>query len=359
MGINHLFWKNRKVLLTGHTGFKGSWLSLWLQRMGANVIGYSLPPPTTPNLFELANLEKKIVSIIGDIRDLKNIQTVIADHQPEIVFHLAAQSLVAYSYENPVETYSTNVMGTINVLESVRLSKCARVVIIVTSDKCYRNNEWIWGYREDEPMGGYDPYSSSKGCAELITAAYRNSYFSKINTAVDHEANIATARAGNVIGGGDWAENRLIPDIMKAVMEGRVVVIRNPDAVRPWQHVLEPLSGYLILGERLWSQGKNYAEAWNFGPHDKDAKPVSWVVEWVTKNWGEGARWELDHHRHPHEAKILKLDSSKAKAFLEWSPKWDIPTALEKTVEWYKSYKLGKNMGLFTEAQISSYEEMG
>ena len=301
MNPNRQFWTDKKVFLTGHTGFKGSWLSLWLQDMGAEVTGYSLAPPTTPNMFEVANVTSGMHSTEADIRDLERLTTAVAEAEPDIVLHLAAQPLVRYSYDNPIETYETNVMGTANVLEAVRQSGSARSVVCITTDKCYENREWDWGYRENEAMGGHDPYSSSKGCSELVISAYRRSYFG-----LGSPTSLASARAGNVIGGGDWAGDRLIPDIMRAMMNDEPVVIRNPNSIRPWQHVIEPLCGYLILAERLFEQGKTesetdgasyngaeMAEGWNFGPKDDDAKPVGWIVERVTKEWGSGARWEL------------------------------------------------------------------
>ncbi len=356
--MSRTFWKDKKVLITGHTGFKGSWLSLWLQGLGADVLGYALPPPTEPSLFKVANVADGMTSIIGDVRDLEHLQAVITEHRPEVIIHMAAQPLVRYSYENPIETYGTNVMGTANVLEAVRQSDSARVVVCITSDKCYDNKEWLWGYRENEPMGGHDPYSSSKGCAELVIAAYRNSYFSADEPECRTVA-LASARAGNVIGGGDWAQDRLVPDIMQAILANRPVIIRYPHAIRPWQHVLEPLSGYLSLAEMLWEQGPEFAQAWNLGPSDEDAKPVSWVAEKLTTLWGENARWELDapQAQHPHEAAYLKLDCSKAKSLLKWSPKLDLPTTLEWIVEWYRGYQHNQNMRHLTEAQIARYED--
>jgi len=353
--MNPKFWCNKKVLLTGHTGFKGSWLALWLQNMQAEVIGYALPPPTTPSLFEIADVGLGMTSIIGDIRDLDKLQSVFATHQPEIVLHMAAQPLVRYSYQNPVETYSTNVMGTVNLLEAVRNTTGMKAVVNITTDKCYENREWAWGYRENEPMGGHDPYSNSKGCSELVTAAYRNSYFHPDNYQ-QHGVAIATARAGNVIGGGDWAEDRLIPDIMRAISNGQSVNIRNPHAIRPWQHVLEPLSGYLLLAEKLYTDGAIYAEAWNFGPNDEDAKPVQWIVERLTNVWGEGASWLLDEGNHPHEANYLKLECSKAKTRLNWHPKWHLDEALAKIVAWQKQYQQDVDMKAVTLAQISAYQ---
>ncbi|HEY5993160.1 MAG TPA: CDP-glucose 4,6-dehydratase [Gallionellaceae bacterium] len=348
------FWRGKRVLLTGHTGFKGSWLSLWLQSLGAEVTGYALKPPTTPSLFEVANVGAGMTSIIGDIRDLALLSKVFAEHQPEIVVHMAAQPLVRYSYQEPVETYSTNVMGTVNLLEAVRQSGSVRAVVIVTSDKCYENREWVWGYRENEPMGGYDPYSNSKGCAELVTSAYRNSYFHP-EKYTEHRVAIASARAGNVIGGGDWAADRLIPDILRAIAQGQAVNIRSPHAIRPWQHVLEPLSGYLLLAEKLYTEGATHAEGWNFGPNDEDAKPVQWIVERLTRAWGEGASWKLDGGNHPHEAHYLKLDCSKAKARLDWQQRWHLARTLEAIVEWHRAYRDGQDMRKTTLRQIDIY----
>ena len=351
------FWSNKKVLITGHTGFKGSWLSLWLQRLGAAVIGYSLPAPTQPNLFEVADVKQGLTSMIGDIRDLAELQAVMTEHQPDIVFHMAAQPLVRYSYENPVETYATNVMGTVNLLESVRHTKSVRVVVIITTDKCYENREWVWGYRENEPMGGRDPYSSSKGCAELVTEAYRSSFFAPQQDLAQPAA-ISSVRAGNVIGGGDWASDRLIPDIIRAIQAQQPVPIRNPHATRPWQHVLEPLSGYMLLAERLWQDGAAYAEGWNFGPNDEDVKPVSWIVDYLTQRWGEGATWQLDAGDHPHEANYLKLDCSKAKARLGWHPRLSLETALEWIVEFYQAYSHQQDVAKVVEAQIIRYQAL-
>jgi CDP-glucose 4,6-dehydratase len=354
MGVNSQFWQGKRVLLTGHTGFKGSWLSLWLQNMGAELTGYALNPPTNPSLFKAAQVAEGMTSIIGDIRDLAHLQQVVADCRPEIVIHMAAQALVRYSYLEPVETYSTNVMGTVNLLESVRKTDSARAVVNVTSDKCYENREWVWGYRETEAMGGHDPYSNSKGCAELVTSAYRNSFFHPDNYEM-HGVALATGRAGNVIGGGDWADDRLIPDMMRAISENRAVSIRNPHAIRPWQHVLEPLSGYLVLAQHLYENGAKFAEGWNFGPNDDDAKPVQWIVEHLTAAWGEGASWALDGREHPHEAHYLKLDCSKAKNHLHWSPRWRLEQALAAIVDWQRAYLDGKAMRDFTLNQIQSY----
>ena len=352
--MNAEFWRGKRVLLTGHTGFKGSWLSLWLQSMDAQVVGYALAPPTEPSLFEVAGVGAGMTSVIGDIRDLEHLRSVFAEHKPEVVIHMAAQPLVRYSYVEPVETYSTNVMGTVNLFEAVRGTPGVKAVVNVTTDKCYENKEWAWGYRENEAMGGYDPYSSSKGCAELVTAAYRNSYFhpEKYPT---HGVAIASARAGNVIGGGDWADDRLIPDIMRAITQGRAVTIRNPHAIRPWQHVLEPLSGYLKLAQKLYEEGAAYAEGWNFGPNDEDAKPVQWIVEQLTQSWGEGASWLLDGGEHPHEAHYLKLDCSKAKSRLDWHPRWHLDEALKRIVDWQKQYLYGRDMRAVTIEQIDLY----
>lgn len=354
--MNPAFWKGKRVLLTGHTGFKGSWLSLWLQSMGAQVVGYALAPPTKPSLFEVASVGKEMTSIIGDIRDLEHVRKVFAQHQPEIVIHMAAQPLVRYSYIEPVETYSTNVMGTVNLLEAVRGTGSVKVVVNVTSDKCYENREWVWGYRENEAMGGYDPYSNSKGCAELVTAAYRNSYFHP-EKYQEHGVALATGRAGNVIGGGDWAGDRLIPDIMRAISQGQPVNIRNPHAIRPWQHVLEPLSGYMLLAQKLYEQGATFAEAWNFGPNDADARPVQWIVERLTQAWGEGASWILDSGDHPHEAHYLKLDCSKAGTRLDWHPRWHLEDALGAIIEWQKNYQRGADMQAVTLEQIEIYSK--
>ena len=352
--VDQAFWSGKTVLLTGHTGFKGSWLSLWLQSLGAEVIGYALPPPTDPSIFVAANVAEGMTSIEGDVRDFTALANVFEKYRPEIVIHMAAQSLVRHSYANPIETYATNVMGTVHLLEAARLAGGVRVIVNVTSDKCYENREWIWGYRENEPMGGHDPYSNSKGCAELATAAYRNSYFDPKDHAA-HGVALASVRAGNVIGGGDWAADRLIPDIMRAIIQGRPVQIRNPNAIRPWQYVLEPLSGYLMLAKKLWEDGAAYSEAWNFGPNDKDAKPVSWIADRLTKTWGKGASWALDDGKHPHEAHYLKLDCSKAKSRLEWQPRWHLEKTLDAIVDWHRAHQAGKDVREATLQQIAMY----
>lgn len=352
--INAEFWSGKRVLITGHTGFKGGWLSLWLQSMGAKVTGYSLPPPTQPSLFEIARVGEGMTSIIGDIRNPDQLQAVFCEHCPEIVFHMAAQPLVRYSYEEPVETYATNVMGTVHLLEAIRQTGGVRAVVNVTSDKCYENREWVWGYRENEPMGGYDPYSSSKGCAELVANAYRNSYFNPA-TYEQHGIALASARAGNVIGGGDWAPDRLIPDTMRAMQAGEPVKIRSPYATRPWQHALEPLSGYLQLAQKLFEEGTNYAEGWNFGPNDEDARSVQWIVEQLIRQWGEGAHWELDTNLQPHEAHYLKLDCSKAKSRLGWQPQWSLTKTLNAVVEWHRAYLDKTDMRSMTLQQIKTF----
>jgi CDP-glucose 4,6-dehydratase len=350
------FWRNKRVLVTGHTGFKGSWLSLWLQSLGAEVVGFARDPSTDPSLFLLANVGQGMVSIIGDINDAHSLRNLFTEYRPEIVFHLAAQSVVRLGYAEPVETYMTNVLGTVNLLESIRQTQGIRAAIVATSDKCYENNEWEWGYREIEPIGGRDPYSSSKACAELVSAAYRASFFRDKNAASTRTA-LATVRAGNVIGGGDWTRDRLIPDIIGAILERRPVKVRNPNAVRPWQHVLEPLCGYLDLAERLWGTGDKFAEAWNFGPSDRDSKPVAWLVARLVDEWGDSAGWEVDDGAHPHEAHYLRVDSSKAHARLGWFPRWDLDTALRSIVQWHKAHQAGADMKAVVLDQIHLYGE--
>ena len=346
------FWRGKRVFLTGHTGFKGSWLSLWLQSLGAKLHGLALAPPTTPNLFTEAKVAKGLASsTIGDIRDLAMVQQAIQACQPDIVIHMAAQPLVRLSYAEPVETYATNVMGTVHVLEAARHSPGVKAIVVVTTDKCYDNKEWAWSYRENEPMGGHDPYSNSKGCAELVTSAYRSSFLQGQGKAV------ASARAGNVIGGGDWAADRLVPDILRAFEKNQPVVIRNPHATRPWQHVLEPLSGYLSLAEHLYIHGQAFAEGWNFGPKDDDARPVQWIVEHMVKNWGHGASWQQDVGVHPHEANYLKLDISKAKSRLGWQPRWPLATALEHISSWHRAWLAQQDMHQLCLTQIQQYTE--
>lgn len=351
LNVEEDFWDNKRVFITGHTGFKGSWLTLWLVAMGAKVKGYALLPPTTPSLFETIQLEDDIDHQIGDVRDLSLLRESLQSFEPEIVIHMAAQPLVRYSYDAPVETYSTNVMGTVNILEAVRKTESVRVVVNVTTDKCYENREWVWGYRESEPMGGFDPYSSSKGCSELVTSAYRNSYFHG-----DSNVRLASARAGNVIGGGDWAHDRLIPDILRAFEGGNAVTVRNPKATRPWQHVLEPLSGYLILAQSLHgNDGAKFAEGWNFGPNDSDVQPVEWILSKMAKMWGDSASWELEDSLQPHEAQLLKLDISKARSKLLWEPRWSLEEGLSRIVSWHKSWMSGASMREATLEQIFEY----
>ena len=355
--VNPAFWAGKRVLLTGHTGFKGSWLALWLQAMGAQVTGYALTPPTTPSLFDAANVGQGMSSVLGDIRDLSAVQRAFAEHQPEIVIHMAAQSLVRHSYQDPVTTYATNVMGTVHVLQAIRTTGGVKAVVNVTTDKCYENHEWVWGYRENDALGGYDPYSNSKACAELVSASYRSSYFS-VDTHAQHGVSLATARAGNVIGGGDWATDRLIPDILAAFERGQPANIRHPNAVRPWQHVLEPLRGYLTLAERLYGDGPGYAQAWNFGPRHEDAKTVGWMVDQMAGLWGEGAQCQTDAGSHPHEAAYLKLDISKAYSRLGWQPALSLTDALKLTLDWARQRQQGANIRQLTLAQIQAYQSV-
>lgn len=350
------FWRGKRVFLSGHTGFKGAWLSLWLHLLGAEVTGYALEPPTTPSLFELAGVGELVHSVTADVRDLERLTAEMTKAAPEIVFHMAAQPLVRDSYRRPVDTYATNVMGTVNLLEAVRGCPTVRAVVNVTTDKCYENREWVWGYRENEPMGGYDPYSSSKGCSELVTAAYRASYFNPREYA-RHGVAVASARAGNVIGGGDWADDRLIPDCIRAIIGGETINIRYPRAVRPWQHVLEPLSGYLTLAGKLFEEGPRFCEGWNFGPGDDDCLPVELVVRLFCEKWGEGAAFKINGADHPHEAGMLRLDCSKARHFLDWRPKWGLEKALEMVVEWSKACQGGKDVRGVSLRQIGEYME--
>lgn len=346
--ISSTFWKGKKVFLTGHTGFKGSWLSIWLHSMGAVVKGYALSPPTKPNLFEEAQIDKLIISEIGDIRDLDQLQNSMTSFNPDIVIHMAAQALVRLSYSDPIGTYDTNVMGTAKVLEAARNCKDIKSIVCVTTDKCYENKEWPWGYRENEAMGGFDPYSSSKGCSELVISAYRRSFLEK------EKIGIASARAGNVIGGGDWAADRLIPDILRAFDQQQVVTIRNPKSIRPWQHVLEPLSGYLILAQNIYESPDQFSDAWNFGPVDEDAKPVEWILNYLLKLY-PNCTWSLDDSVQPHEANYLKLDISKAKQYLNWKPTWRLEKTLNKIVEWNKSWLDKQNMYNVCVEEINEY----
>ena len=347
--VDPAFWRGKRVFLTGHTGFKGGWLSLWLQHLGAKVQGYALAPEGRHALFVEARVAEGMGSTIGDIRDLAALKAAIHAFVPDIVIHMAAQPLVRLSYSQPVETYAINVMGTVHLLEAVRENPSVRAVINVTTDKCYENREWAWGYREDEPMGGHDPYSNSKGCAELVSSAYRRSFFANGGPA------LATARAGNVIGGGDWATDRLVPDILRAFEKGQPVVIRNPHSTRPWQHVLEPLSGYLVLAQCLWNGGEAFAGGWNLGPRDEDARAVQWIVERLVRLWGDGARWQLDGREHPHEANYLKLDISKARAALAWQPRWSLSETLDHIVTWHRAWLAGDDVRALCLHQIDQY----
>lgn len=350
--MHPVFWREKRVLVTGHTGFKGSWLSLWLQELGAEVSGYALQPPTQPSLFELAGVARGMRSIIADIRDEAHLKQAVDECRPEIIFHMAAQPLVHHSYEHPVETYAVNVMGTVNLLEAVRRNSGVRAVVNVTTDKCYENREWTWPYRESDAVGGCDPYSSSKACAEIVSAAYRSSFLATpaVNVA------LATARAGNVIGGGDWSRDRLVPDILDAFQQGRPAAIRNPHAVRPWQHVLEPLRGYLMLAEQLHDQGAAFAEAWNFGPFQEDARPVDWLAGKLAELWGDGAVVEQSRNDRGHEAGLLQLDASKARNRLDWQPVLRLSNALGMTVDWAKARMAGEDAKALTVSQIHSYQ---
>ena len=342
------------MLVTGHTGFKGAWLCLLLHRLGAKVTGFSTPPPTEPSLFKIARVDERVTTVIGDVRDLPAVTAAVKQSGAQIVLHMAAQPLVRESYRDPVGTYATNVMGTVNLLEAVRLAgDQVRSVVVVTTDKCYDNKEWIWSYRENESMGGHDPYSSSKGCAELVTSAYRNSFFTKSKTAV------ATGRAGNVIGGGDWAADRLIPDMMRAFSAGMPVIIRNPKSIRPWQFVLEPLLGYLSLAQQLMDEGQSFAEPFNFGPRETDARPVEWIVNHLANLWGNNATWHLAQGDQPHEAYYLKLDASKAHAKLNWHPRTDLATALTWIADWHKALANGQDMRKICEQQIEAFLNRG
>jgi CDP-glucose 4,6-dehydratase len=347
--IDTEFWRGKHVFLTGHTGFKGSWLSIWLQLMGAKLYGYALNPPTNPSLFTEANVGKGMSSIIGDIRNFQSLKEALENSKAEIVIHMAAQPLVRFSYMEPLLTYSTNVMGSVHLFEAIRQTGSVRAVVNVTTDKCYENKEWIWGYRENEELGGYDPYSNSKACSELVTSAYRQSFFQQNNIA------LASARAGNVIGGGDWALDRLIPDTLSALEQNKPVIIRSPSAIRPWQHVLEPLAGYLMLAQQLYENGSVFAEAWNFGPQQEDAKSVEWIVDELVKKWGNGASWELDSSEKVHEATYLKLDISKAKDQLRWKPQWTLLEALDMIVKWHKKWLNHEDMRMVCIDQIQSY----
>jgi CDP-glucose 4,6-dehydratase len=351
--MNLEFWENKRVFVTGHTGFKGGWTVMWLEKLGAIVKGYSLEPDLDTSLFDLAKIDSLCDSHIADIRDLKTLKKSIIDFEPHIVIHMAAQPLVRVSYIDPVETYQVNVMGTVNLFEAVRESKSVKAVLNVTTDKCYHNNEWVWSYRENEPMGGHDPYSSSKGCSELITSAYQKSFFN-----MNSNVSLASARAGNVIGGGDWSKDRLIPDALKAFNSDQKLVIRNPFAIRPWQHVLEPVSGYLELIEKLYNSNDEYSEGWNFGPEDKDCIQVSEVIKFIADRWPSQVIWEEDLGENLHEAQLLKLDISKSKNKLSWKPRWGIEKALDTIIQWHQSWNDGLDMKDITLSQINDYEKL-
>jgi CDP-glucose 4,6-dehydratase len=344
-------WKNKRVLITGHTGFKGGWLSLILAQKGAKVIGFARKPETKPSFYKSVNLDKKVTSIFGDIRNLKELKKVVKKYKPEIVFHLAAQPLVRKSYQNPIETYETNVIGTANLLEAVRETSCVKVVVCITTDKVYENNEWVWPYREDDKLGGYDPYSSSKACAEIVISAYKNSFFNEKGNAL-----IASTRAGNVIGGGDWNEDRLIPDVIKSVFEKKNLEIRSPDSVRPWQHVLDPLFGYIKLAEKLLQKGSEYSEAFNFGPDNDEVVPVKDVLNYLNDSLENKIKINKSKTKNPHEAGLLLLDSSKAKRRLNWKGKLKIVDAIKYTADWYNAFYAKQDMTKFTFNQIKEFE---
>ena len=347
------FWKGKRVFITGHTGFKGSWLCLWLEHLGAKVTGYALPPPTNPSLFEMAGVAQTMESVIGDVTHQPALQAALSAAKPDIVIHMAAQSLVRYSYEHPVETFATNVMGTTNLLDCARRVPSVRAIVVVTSDKCYHNEEWVWGYREDSRLGGHDPYSASKGCAELVVAAFQHSYYSSRNGA--NVAALGSGRAGNVIGGGDWALDRLVPDILRSLLKNEPTLIRNPQATRPWQHVLEPLHGYLMLAERLFNEGHKFASGWNFGPPEASEKTVGWIIEQLYELWGVTFDWTKDPNPGPPESTFLKLDASKAHAYLGWHPKLDLPTTLDWIVKWTRRYEAGEDMRKVSVAEIERF----
>jgi CDP-glucose 4,6-dehydratase len=356
--IDKTFWKDKKVFVTGHTGFKGAWLCLWLHSLGADVIGFAPHAPTKPSLFELGKLDSTIHSIIGDIRSKERLHEAVIEAKPDIVIHMAAQPLVRTSYEIPVETYEINVMGTVNLLEAVRMAVGSgipvKAVINVTSDKCYENKEWAWGYREQDVLGGYDPYSNSKACSELVTMCYRNSFFHP-NRYGDHGVALASARSGNVIGGGDWATDRLIPDFIRALLGGKNLKIRNPGAIRPWQHVLEPLGGYLLLAQKLYEDGRRFSQSWNFGPSDTDAKAVEWIVRKLCEKWGGNAAYEIEPDVGRHEAHYLKLDCSKARSELGWQPKWSLDHALDRIIEFTRAHQQNEDLRSLCLTQIEQY----
>jgi len=350
-------WQGRRVFLTGHTGFKGSWLALWLNRLGAKVRGYALDPSTEPNMFKLASVDRILDDVRGDVRDYARLEASMTQFAPEVVFHLAAQPIVRRSYADPVGTYGTNVMGTVHLLEAIRKTSSVRAVVCVTTDKCYQNQEWIWPYRETDALGGYDPYASSKACAEVVSAAYRSSFF-PIERLHEHHVGLATARAGNVIGGGDWSEDRLIPDLVRGFVAGQPVLIRRPNAIRPWQHVLESVHGYLLLARQLIAQPARFASSYNFGPSDDDIWPVERIATKLVQMWGNGACWTRDPGPSVHEDHVLRLDASKARIELGWKPRLKIGTALEWVIAWYRACNQGNNMAEFTAKQIAEYEKL-
>jgi CDP-glucose 4,6-dehydratase len=353
LAMNAQFWRNKRVLITGHTGFKGSWLSIWLQKLEAQLVGYALPPPDE-SLFNLAGVGEHMESVYADIRDYESVHAVVSRFRPQIVFHLAAQPLVRKSYVEPAETFAVNVMGTVNLLEALRRTRCCRAVVNVTSDKCYENKEWPWAHRESDPLGGHDPYSSSKGCAELVTAAYRRSFFSVENS---EPVAVASVRAGNVIGGGDFSTDRIIPDFMSAARTSRPLYVRNPDAIRPWQHVLEPLFGYMLLAQKSWDSPHKYSESWNFGPSTDGVRSVRWIVERLNHCVSRRVCWQVDDGPKPHEAQLLMLDSTKAKLLLGWTPRWTLEQALLVVANWYDAYHRGDALREIALQQIAAYEE--
>jgi len=355
--MNKEFWNKKKVLLTGHTGFKGSWLSLWLQKLNSNVIGFSKNIPTKPSLFELADIESEIISIIGNVCDYNKLEEVVKEYKPEIVIHMAAQAILRKSYNNPIETYATNVMGTVNLLESIRKVGNVKVILNITTDKCYEPNESSKGHLETDRLGGNDPYSNSKACSELVTSSFRNSFFNP-NQYQKHGVSLDSCRAGNVIGGGDWGKDRLIPDIMRGILNNEIIKIRNPNSTRPWQHVLDPLNGYLTLAEKLWSSGSEFSEGWNFGPLEDNEKPVKWIVEKLTNGWSKDIRWDVDDSSNPHEENYLRLNCTKANSRLKWMPKLNLEQGIEWIIEWYKQYEQNKNIKEITEQQIEKFQKL-